>query len=169
MLDYVFWLTDSSDRAALHYAERVNKKFRSRGFSSTGIRIKEDFTLIDYNPEEYEAYLAFRNEVMIAHLVNQDNDGEFKHIKVNVGTASTGNEDDTAINQQIEQYKAEHENLVEEVPVAQGTIGLLIRCNMGSLNEVKKYLKNERISYHRITEWTDDNNFPPKYVEFLRF
>ena len=108
MLDYVFWLTDSSDRAALHYAERVNKKFRSRGFSSTGIRIKEDFTLVDYNPEEYEAYLAFRNAVIIAHLANQDNDGEFKHIKVNVGTASTGNEDDTVINQQIEQYKAEH-------------------------------------------------------------
>lgn len=169
MIDYVFWLTDSSDRAALHYAEKVNKKFRSRGFSSTGIRIKEDFTLIDYNPEEYEAYLAFRHEVMIAYMANQDNDGEFKYTKVNLGTASTGNEDDTVINQQLEQYKAEHENLVEKVPVVQGTIGLLIRCNMGSLNEVKKYLKNEKINYHRITEWTDDNNFPPKYVEFLRF
>lgn len=169
MIDYVFWLTDSSDRAALHYAEKVNKKFRSRGFSSTGIRIKEDFTLIDYDPEEYEAYLAFRNEVMIAYMANQDNDEEFKYTMVNLGTSSTGNEDDSLINKQLEQYKAEHENLVEKVPVAQGTIGLLIRCNATSLNEVKKYLKNERINYHRITEWTDDNNFPPKYVEFLRF
>lgn len=168
MIDYVFWLTDSSERVALHYAERVKKKFRTRGFFSTVIRIKEDFTLIDYKPEELEAFLEFRDKAIIAYMENKELVKKFEYEMLNLGSASTGNEADELINKQIEQYKAEHENIVEKVPVGQGTIGLFIRCNATSLNEVKKYLKDERISYHRITEWTDDNNFPPKYVEFLR-
>lgn len=186
-IDYVFWLTeDNSERVAQFFAEKISKKFRSLGFYSVPMRITEDFTLTDYNEAEYEAFNEFRSNAIIAsalEVIEKDEKDEkdekatviengeetINYSKISIGAPK---EDDSPtekrLKEYLQEYYDEHPTLFEHIPIKKGQVCLLVNCRQAHLSDIKKFMKNERINYTHITEWINDDYFPPKYTEVIK-
>lgn len=180
-IDYVFWLTeDNSERVAQFFAEKISKKFRSLGFYSVPMRITEDFTLTDYNEAEYEAFNEFRSNAIIAstlEVIEKDEkstDTENGNDTINYQKISVGapKEDDSPtekrLKEYLQEYYDEHPTLFEHIPIKKGQVCLLVNCRQSHLSDIKKFMKYERIKYTHITEWLNNDYFPPKYTEVIK-
>lgn len=168
-IDYVFWLTgDISERATYLYAKKITEKIRNDGFYAVPVKIIKDFMLIDYKKSEKEKLESFKEQVTfeLIEKYKEKFDGT-KMETLHLNEQKPKNELDIEFSERINEYKREHPEILEQIPIKEGQLFLMIRFNKASFPYIEKLLKNNKIQYTRVTEWLDNEYLPPECTQVI--